>query len=283
LSVSPLSGVGPAQIKVTASPTGLGAGAYGATLSIQSPNASQALTVPVMYVAGTQTTGVFNEISGVANPASHKPTASPGQLLEVYGRALSNSTNLLSLTTNVLPQTADGVSATVNGYPANLLYISPTQVNIQIPYEVGAGPAVIGINNNGLIAGFSIQVVPASPGIFGDSTGNVVPAATVAPGGTGILFFTGAGDVTPQIFSGFAPAATTPLASLPAPLSPVSVTVGGAPAFVQFLGIPAGLVGVVQLNFVVPSSVAAGPQPVVVTVNGIASPAATIQVGAAAK
>ncbi len=283
LTVSPLSGVGPAQITVTASPTGLGAGAYGATLSIQSPNASQALTVPVMYVAGTQVNGVFNEISGVANPATHKPTASPGQLLEVYGRALANSTNTLSLTANVLPQTADGVSATVNGYPANLLYVSGTQVNIQIPYEVGAGPAVVGINNNGLIAGFPIQVVPASPGIFGDSAGNVVPEATVAPGGTGILFFTGAGDVTPQIFSGFAPAATTPLASLPAPLSPVSVTVGGAPAFVQFLGIPAGLVGVVQLNFVVPSSVAAGPQPVVVTVNGVPSPAAMIQVGAAAK
>jgi uncharacterized protein (TIGR03437 family) len=282
LSVSPLSGVGPATITVTASPTGLGVGAFGATLLVQSPNSAQALTIPVAYTAGTQVLGVFNEIDGVANPASHKPTVSPGELLEVYGRALANSTATLSLTANVLPQTSGGVSATVNGYPANLLYISPTQVNIQVPYEVGAGPAVIGINNNGLIAGFPIQVVPASPGIFSDAAGNIVPAATVAPGGTSILFFTGAGDVTPQIFSGFAPAASTALSNLPVPLLPVSITVGGAPAFVRFLGIPAGLVGVVQLNFVVPSSVKPGPQPVVVTVNGVASPAATMTIGAAA-
>ena len=283
LSVSPQSGVGPAQITVTASPTGLGPGAFGATLLIQSANAPQSVTVPVMFLLGGQINGTFNEIDGVANPATHKSTAAPGQLLEVYGRALANSVRTLTLTGNVLPQSADGVSATVNGYPANLLYISLTQVNIQVPYEVGAGPAVVGINNNGLIAAFPIQVVPASPGILVDSTGTIVPSATVAPGGTGTLFFTGAGDVSPQIFSGFAPSSTTSLSNLPVPLLPVSVTVGGTPAFVRFLGIPAGLVGVVQLNFVVPSSVPAGTQPVVVTVNGVASPAANIQIAATAK
>lgn len=277
LSLSPQSGVGPAKITVTASPAGLGPGAYGATILVQSANSPQALTVPVMYVLGGGAS-----IVGVANSASHKTAASPGELLEVYGTSLANSTKVLKLTSNALPQTADGVTATVNGYPANLSYISPTQVNLQIPYEVGAGPAVVGINNNGQIAGFPIQIAPSAPGIFADADGNLVPSATVAPGGTGTLFFTGAGDVTPQIFSGFAPSGTTAVTSLPVPLLPVSVTVGGAPAFIRFVGIPAGLVGVVQMNFVVPQSVASGPQQIVVTVNGVASPPATIQVGAPA-
>ena len=49
-----------------------------------------------------------------------------------------------------------------------------------------------------------LLIVPAAPGIFADSTGSVVPVATVAPGGTTTLFFTGAGEVSPHIFSGFA-------------------------------------------------------------------------------
>jgi uncharacterized protein (TIGR03437 family) len=279
LTVSPQSGTGPAKITVTANAAGLGPGAFNAALIIQSPNSPQALTVPVIFVLG----GGVSSIVGVANPATHKATASPGQLLEVYGSAIANTVRSLSLTNNALPQTADGVSATVNGYQANLLYISQQQVNIQIPYEVGAGPAVIGINNNGLIAGFPIQVVPASPGIFNDGAGNVFPAVSVAPGGTSLLFFTGAGEVSPQIFSGFAPNPSDSISDLPVPLLPVSITVGGTPAFVQFVGIPVGLVGVAQLNFTVPGSVTAGPQPVVVTVNGVASPPAMIQVTAIGK
>jgi uncharacterized protein (TIGR03437 family) len=232
-----------------------------------------------MFVLG----GGVSQIVAVANPATHKSTASPGQLLEIYGRAIANSVGIQTLTSNVLPQKADGVTVMVNGYPANLLYISLQQINIQLPYEVGAGPAVISVNNNGLVAGFPIQIVPASPGILADDKGAILPSATVAPGGTGTLFFTGAGEVSPHIFSGFAPAPTAAVSSLPVPVLPMSVTVGGQPAFVRFLGIPAGLVGVVQLNFVVPSSVPAGPQPVVVTVNGVASPAATVQVAATAK
>jgi len=232
-----------------------------------------------MYVLG----GGVNQIYAVANPASHKPTASPGQLLEIYGRAIANSVSLQKLTSNTLPQKVDGVTVMVNGYPANLLYISLEQINIQIPYEVGAGPAVVSVNNNGLVAGFPIQIVPASPGILVDDKGTIVPAAPIAPGGTGTLFFTGAGEVSPLIFSGVAPSPTASISSLPVPLLPVSVTVGGQPAFIRFQGIPAGLVGVVQMNFVVPSSVAVGPQPVVVTVNGVASNTATVQVAAPAK
>jgi uncharacterized protein (TIGR03437 family) len=267
---------------------GLGTGAFNANLIIQSPNALQALTVPVMFVLGDSSSGI--KISGIANPGSHQSAASPGGLLEIYGTKLSISTSAQRLTStvvpnigsvlsiDVLPYIADGVSVTVNGKPAFLTYISPTQVNIQVPYEVGAGHAVIGVNNNGQIAGFATKITPSSPGIFADAAGVLIPTSTVKQGGTTTLVFTGAGEVSPATYSGYAFPLTASASSLPKPVLPVSITVGGQPAFIQFLGLTRQAVGLMQLNFTVPTTVPAGPQPVVVTVNGVSSPPATITV-----
>jgi uncharacterized protein (TIGR03437 family) len=53
----------------------------------------------------------------------------------------------------------------------------------------------------------------------------------------------------------------------------VTVTVGGVNAPVAFVGIPSGLAGATQINFVVPMTASTGLQPVVVNVGGVASPA----------
>jgi uncharacterized protein (TIGR03437 family) len=58
----------------------------------------------------------------------------------------------------------------------------------------------------------------------------------------------------------------------------VAVTVGGVAADIPFAGIPSGLAGVTQVNFVIPKNAAAGSQQVVVTVGGISSQAANINV-----
>jgi uncharacterized protein (TIGR03437 family) len=59
---------------------------------------------------------------------------------------------------------------------------------------------------------------------------------------------------------------------------PLTVTVGGVPATVQFSGIPSGVVGVTQINFQVPASVPVGAQQVVVTVGGVDSQPVTLNV-----
>jgi uncharacterized protein (TIGR03437 family) len=64
---------------------------------------------------------------------------------------------------------------------------------------------------------------------------------------------------------------TTSPASQPRPVQPVSVTVGGVTAFVQYGVVAPGLIGTVQVNFIVPPSVPAGVQPVVVTIGGVSS------------
>jgi uncharacterized protein (TIGR03437 family) len=155
-----------------------------------------------------------------------------------------------------------------------LAYVSPTQVDIQIPYEVGAGPAVLGIDNNGQIAGFQFQISASAPGIFADAGGYLVPTPAVPRGGTTTLLLAGAGEVAGQIQTAYSPSS----AGTYSPLLLLSVTVGGEPVFLQTVGLNPGQVGVTQVKFALPASVPAGVQPVVVTVGGVSSPTVNVTV-----
>lgn len=268
LSLSQLAGVGPGQITLRANGDGFEPGAYRAAIVLQSQNAvPQYVSVPVMFVLGGSTSGT--SISAVANSYSYQSVASPGMLLSVFGSHLANTPQTAS--GNPLPYSTAGVTATINGLAAPILYVSPNQLNVQVPYEVGAGTAVLGINNNGQIAGFQFQLTPTAPGILTDAAGNVSPASNLRPGGVGTIYITGIGEVSPHLKTGYAASPTTSPASQPKPLQPISVTIGGVQAFLQYGGLAPGLIGTAQVNFIVPTSVPAGVQPVVVTVGGVSS------------
>ena len=150
---------------------------------------------------------------------------------------------------------------------------------MQIPYETPVNRAsIVTVNNNGLSVSATINVAAAAPGLFTDAAGVVVPSATVARGGVAVLYLTGAGAVSPAISTGAAPAAGTAIAQLPAPVQSTTVSIGGVPGIIQFDGIPAALVGVTQINVLLPSSVPLGTQQVVATVGGVSSAPATITV-----
>jgi uncharacterized protein (TIGR03437 family) len=151
-------------------------------------------------------------------------------------------------------------------------------VNVQVPFEVGAGPAVAGLTNEGGVVGAQFQMAPAAPGIFADANGMVAPQNEVLPGGVASLYLTGAGEVSLGLSTGFATSPTTPLASGPKPLLPVSVTIDGAQAFLQTVGVSPGQVGVVQLNYIAPAGLASGKHAVVVTIGGVASGPAYVTV-----
>jgi uncharacterized protein (TIGR03437 family) len=275
LTLSQLTGTGPAEITLSASGYGYSPGAYRALIVIQSANSvPQFINVPVMFVLGAAP-GI--SIGGVANPASGQATGAAGMLLSVFGAGLAAAPQ--SASGNPLPYSAGSVTATVNNLAAPLLYVSPTQVNIQIPYEAGAGPAVLAINNNGQVAGFQLQIAPSAPAIYTDGNGNLAGNLSVAPGGIGTLYLNGAGDVTPALDTG----SLTPTSPLISPVLPLSVTVGGVPTLLQFVGQwPFGL-GTTQVNFYVPATAASGSQPVVVTVGGNASPPVNVTVKAAGR
>jgi uncharacterized protein (TIGR03437 family) len=238
----------------------------------QYDSASATVTITVAAVVS----GVPS-ITGLANGASFTPTYAPGGILTVFGKQLAPATG--SAPQVPLPNRMAGVSATINGIAAPLYYVSPSQLNIQIPYGIPPNTRVtLTVSSNGQSAFDSFPIAATAPGIFVSSGGAPVPFATAARGEVVTLFITGAGAVSPSVSTGAAPASGTAIADLPEPVGAVTVTVGGVTAPIQFAGIPLALVGVVQINYQVPSQAPLGAQSVVVSVGGISSAAATFNV-----
>ena len=209
-------------------------------------------------------------ISQLTDGAQFQQVFSPGGIMSVFGSQLA-SAPAQSAAAVPLPISMSGVAVLVNGVPAPFYYASPTQLNVQIPYETAAGSALVSVNNNGKVASRSITVSPTSPGIFTDANNFLVPTNTAARGQEMAFYVTGVGAVTPALFTGSAPAAAS-LSGLPAPaLTPLVVNIGGVPALIDFAGIPNGLVGVMQINITIPTSISTGIQSVVVSVGGRSS------------
>ena len=229
-------------------------------------------------VTGTTSSGAPS-IAGFSNAASYKQTYAPGMVLAIFGANLADTTTAASSVP--LPTQISNVTVTIGGVAAPLYYVSPGQLNVQIPYELPANQlATLIVSNNGRTASANLMVNSAAPGLFTDTAGFVVPANTGARNQAVVLYITGAGAVTPAVATGAAPANGTAISQLPAPIQGVSVSIGGVDAPVQFAGIPQGLVGVVQVNVKAGANTPLGVQPVVVTVGGVASAAAQMTVTA---
>ena len=79
-----------------------------------------------------------------------------------------------------------------------------------------------------------------------------------------LIYCTGLGLVSSPPADGAAGSGQTTVAS-------PSVTIGGASATVSFSGLAPGFVGLYQINAVVPSGIAGGNQPVVISIGGSSS------------
>ena len=233
---------------------------------------SQTITVPFLALPATPA------VTGAGNAASYDTVCAPGMVLAVFGTDLASVTQAAGAVP--LLTWMSGFTAYVNGVSAPFYYVSPTQVNVQVPYSTQPGRATLQLqSNNGVVfSNYPLQVTPAAPGIFADTSGFTVPYTSGSRSQTLALYITGEGQVSPALATGSAPAAATPLNQLPKPVLPVSLTIGGKDAPISFVGIPYGLVGVTQINFTVPPDVASGEQPVVVTVGTAASKPARFNV-----
>ena len=216
---------------------------------------------------------VTNYINGISNAASGQQVYAPGMIMSVYGVQMGIG-QPTSASATPLPSFMAGISAYVNNVPAPLYYVSPTQVNIQIPYETQPGTATLEIDTPYQIATMPFTVAAAGPGIFMLGDGSVNPSKSGSRGGTYTLYITGEGQVTPSVTTGSTPSPR----GTPKPRLAVSMTIGGVDAPITFIGIPSWSVGVTQINFTVPASVPVGKQQVVVTVGTAASAPATFTV-----
>ena len=234
-------------------------------------------------------------ITSVVNGASFVPIIASNTWMTIRGTNLSitsrNWNPQTEIVNGILPTSLDGVSVSVNGAPAAVYYISPTQINALVPGDFNIPPtflqATVSVevsNTNGSSDVFTANIRTYSPGFFTFSPSNGrYPAATNAdgtylgpvgflgggllsrpasPGGTIVLYSTGFGPTSPTVPSDRAFTGAAPL------LGAVAVIIGGKPAKVQFAGMSGS--GLVQLNVMVPV-LPDGDQALVATVEGVPS------------
>jgi uncharacterized protein (TIGR03437 family) len=243
----------------------------------------------VDYVRVYQATSVSSDTpvvtpGQVVNAASRLGTVAPGSLAAVYGSNLADAEQLVSGVENFPPSVA-GVSVSVNGINAPILYVSPTQINFQIPWETVPGTAVdIKVTRNGLDSNhepLTIEATTASSIFLSEfvngvawvtGTGCAVTECSVQPGMSYQLWGNGFGpknapsrDGAPAAFNGL-------LTPLEVPGSPAScqLTIGGQTAVVQYCGAAPGEI-IDQLNFVYPYAVISSTPYVdaALTINGV--------------
>ncbi|MBK5292504.1 MAG: hypothetical protein JJE04_12615 [Acidobacteriia bacterium] len=213
--------------------------------------------------------GVFLSPFGVVNATSlAPPTASvaPGGIMSLFGSGLAPRT--ASFQGTPLPDELDGVQVVTNGTAAPILVISDQQINVQMPFDLEAGTASIQVNNNGrtsntvavAVAATSPAVFSASQKGFGGALASHADSSLVTrenparPGETIVLFMSGLGRVEPAVTAGQAGGAT-PLSRVTG--SAPKVLFDGRPGEVLFAGLAPGLVGVYQVNVIVPQETVA--------------------------
>jgi uncharacterized protein (TIGR03437 family) len=222
---------------------------------------------------------------GVVNAASDQsgPVA-PGEMVTIFGTGIGPATAAGAQLTaaGLVATTVAQTQVLFNGTPAPLMYVSASQVNAIVPYSV-AGMSAVGMQIQYQGKGTNTVQLPVantSPAIFvisGAGQGAILnqdssvngPANPAAPGSIVQIYATGEGVTNPAVTDGTLATGTT----FPAPVAPLSVTIGGQAATVLFAGTaPGAVAGFLQVNAAVPSGVS-GYLPVVLTVGGVSSPA----------
>jgi len=261
---------------------GNGFGLYGSGISSLHPNIFTRTVAPLTnsgnivvlttsgltVLASSYPTTNLPAISAIVSAADGSQPVAPGELVSIYGQNLSAT----SLSAGSIPLgTALGDACLgANGTPIPLLYVSPNQINAQLPFNLTGNGSLTIHTPSGLSNTFSFSTQPTAPSVFmsgsaGPDTGLalivrndngqlVTPTNPIHPKDSVIIYLTGMGLTTPAIAAGQA-APSSPLANAAA--API-VTLGGAKLTVTYAGLAPGEVGVYQINATVPASVPQG-------------------------
>ncbi len=242
-------------------------------------------TDSINIVVQSATTPVLNA-AGVVNGADYTATLAPGSIASAFGTSLATST--ASATAVPLPNTLASAQLLVNGSVAPLFYVSPAQMNFQVPFGV-SGSTTFQVSAAGLSTStITANVAATAPGIFsvdssGTGQGTVLnqdfsanSASNPATVGSVIqIYCTGLGDVMPTLAAGAAGATSAPFN---ATVAMPSVTINGVNAPVQFSAIAPGFVGLYQVNAQVPPGVSGSTLSLQISVSGTVSNTVTVAV-----
>jgi uncharacterized protein (TIGR03437 family) len=234
---------------------------------------------------------------GVVGAADFRPRGIvAGSIASLFGRRLTAAP--ATAQTTPLPVTLGDVSVFVNGTAAPLIYVSPYQVNFQVPWEAVGTVHKLQVVAAGLYSDVvAIDGAVFAPGIFTIDQLGVGQAAALIDGTAMIAGPAGRsagipsrpakrGEVVSIYCTGLGPVSNRPATGRPSGSQPLSLTsvaasvsVGGILSDVLFSGLAPGFVGLYQVNARIPADAPAGSAvPLVLTIGGIASNTVTIAV-----
>jgi uncharacterized protein (TIGR03437 family) len=264
-------------------------GQYAGSFTIQSPGGAAYVPVTLLVEPGPVALPVLSQVvnaaSGIAGGVS------PGELLSIrgYGSGAAAVSGLTLDASGMVVTSLNALQVTFDGQAAPLIYTSANQTNLIAPYEVAGKTSTVMQMVYAAAAGtlqtaaWVLPVVGSAPGVFTlDATGTgqaavvnqdgtINSAANPADRGSVIsIYATGEGQTSPAGVTGSVTQSNTKT-----PLLPVTATIGGIGATVQYAGsAPDEVAGLLQVNAVVPQGVGPGSSaPVVVSVGGIATQA----------
>jgi len=217
--------------------------------TMSSPHSVVAYTLPVPYIAP----------AGIMSAAGATPdgTVAPGSVITIYGNNLAPA--LQVGTTNPLPQSLGEITVTVGNYLLPLLFVSPSQINAQLPVELVDGAYTLLVHQTGQpdVSG-SLTVSRDAPAMFTQAnTQNVPLVLALHQDGTLVTFASPAihGETISIYGTGFGPYATTTVDGFFVPATPansvadpVTLTVGTVTKTPDFAGAAPGAVGLTLIQ-----------------------------------
>ncbi len=261
LTVSPASGTRAGTLTLGINTSGLSAQTYNGTATVTASgaaNSPQTISVVLTVNAAVSSQSPFTVTLSTAGQI--EPFAAEA-IVSSFGTNLSTGTG--SATVSPLPTSLDGTTVTVTDSTgtarlAPLFFVSPTQINYEIPEGTALGPATVTIKNqSGTTQTADIQIGDISPGLFELNSPGLV-AAWVLPIISGIQ---------QSLLPVYQVGATNSVIALPVDLGPsteevylemygtgfrsassISVTVGGLSVPVIYFGPAPGFAGEDQVN-----------------------------------
>lgn len=236
--------------------------------------------------------------NGVVNAASGQVGSglAPGSYISIFGSGLSDVLRVETTASLPLSLASVNVGFDVPGktesYAGRIHFVSPGQVNVQVPWELqGKTSASMKVSIGDFSSSnYTVQLNDYSPAFFEyveqasgksliaalDENFKLLTSTNGAKRGRPIqIYANGLGPVDATQATGEPAPAAEPLArtrTLPV------VSVGGIPAQVLFSGLAPSFVGLYQLNVVVPDNAPSGIQTLAVSVNGVVAKASSVMV-----
>jgi len=232
---------------------------------------------------------------GIGPLYSTSTTIQPGSWVSIYGSNLAGTTAVWG---GDFPTSLGGVTVTINGKPAYLWFVSPTQINLQAPDDTSRGLVQVVITNSSAgsasatvtlgsagpsfslldgkhVAGIILR--PNGTGAFGGGTydilgptGSSLGYRTVAAtsGDSIILFGVGFGPTNPSVPAGkaFSGAAAT--------TGTVQFQINSKSTVPAFAGLTSA--GLYQFNLVVPAGLGTGDVSLNANSGGLQTPSGVV-------